>query len=464
MEDGDFWRLEGASDLGLQRELMRLLASGYRTEARIVAHIAEVDRRRLYLKEGFSSLYKYCKVRLGLSESEAFYRMTAAAIARKYPIAFGLLEQRKIHLSGLCKLRDFLTRANHLDLLGEACGKTKQQVEELLAVRFPGRKVRDSMRRLPRGRIAAAVAPPASPHVTQARFGAHAELSGSSPLVMEPAGRPAQGTSAGSDRSECSATSTSQIEVFDPITGEVKRLATSEGSDRTVEGRRVDSEEPSPSRAGMSEEPELRQPRYRVQFDASSELKAKIELARALSSHANPSGDLEVLFERAIDLYVEQLQKKRFGKTDTPRRASKPAAEKAHESESGPAPASADDSVSVAQGAAEGSKRKRKHISHETRRNVVAKDGLRCAFVSPTGHRCDEQAFLQIHHEDPWARTRNDEPSNLRIFCAGHNRLRAEQDFGASYVARCIEESRNSRDDDCAIDRVPNGSRGSLRR
>ena len=42
-----------------------------------------------------------------------------------------------------------------------------------------------------------------------------------------------------------------------------------------------------------------------MQFDASSALKAKIELARALSSHSNPKGDLETLFERALDLYVD---------------------------------------------------------------------------------------------------------------------------------------------------------------
>ena len=70
--------MEGVSDLGLQRELALLLTGGYRTEARIVAHLAEVERRRLYLKEGFSALFKYCVRGLGLSENEAFHRMTAA--------------------------------------------------------------------------------------------------------------------------------------------------------------------------------------------------------------------------------------------------------------------------------------------------------------------------------------------------------------------------------------------------
>lgn len=121
MENREFWRLEGVSDAGLQTELMQLLASGHRTEARIVAHIAEVDRRKLFLEEGFSALYKYCQQRLGLSEYEAWHRMTAARLARRFPLVFTLIEQRKLHLSGLCVLRKFLTPENHRDLLLAAC-------------------------------------------------------------------------------------------------------------------------------------------------------------------------------------------------------------------------------------------------------------------------------------------------------------------------------------------------------
>src|SRR6187402_1620591 len=162
METRGFWLLQGVSDDGLQQALEQLLASGCRTEARIVAHIAEVERRRLFLKEGFSSLYKYCQQRLGLSETEAWHRQTAARLARKYPVVFRLLEERAIHLSGLCMLRKFLTRANHQDLLQMASGKTKQQIETELAARFPGKKVRESMRKLPARRIVPVLASAAS--------------------------------------------------------------------------------------------------------------------------------------------------------------------------------------------------------------------------------------------------------------------------------------------------------------
>ena len=78
METGVFWELRSMSDDTLRSQLTLLLASGYRTEARIIAHLAEVDERKLYLKDGSESLFAYCTLRLGLSSSEAFHRTTAA--------------------------------------------------------------------------------------------------------------------------------------------------------------------------------------------------------------------------------------------------------------------------------------------------------------------------------------------------------------------------------------------------
>jgi hypothetical protein len=69
METGVFWDLGRVSDAQLRSGLSSLLANGYRTEARILAHIAEVDERRLYAKDGSPSLFDYCVRQLGLSES-----------------------------------------------------------------------------------------------------------------------------------------------------------------------------------------------------------------------------------------------------------------------------------------------------------------------------------------------------------------------------------------------------------
>src|SRR4051794_25674486 len=154
MRSGDFWNLVDVSDTRLRSGLAELLAAGYRTEARILAHLAEVELRKIHLKDGCESLYEYCIRVLRLSNSEAFHRITAARIARQFPVVFNLIEQRQLHLTAVCLLRDYLTPENHRELLGEAANKTKWQVQELLARRFPRPDVQSRVRKLPAHRSA----------------------------------------------------------------------------------------------------------------------------------------------------------------------------------------------------------------------------------------------------------------------------------------------------------------------
>jgi hypothetical protein len=91
MDHLEFWDLSGVSDPHLLRDLSGFIANGARVEARVVAHLAEVEERRLHLKAASPSLFDYCLRRLGLSESAAFHRITAARLARKFPVIFGFL-------------------------------------------------------------------------------------------------------------------------------------------------------------------------------------------------------------------------------------------------------------------------------------------------------------------------------------------------------------------------------------
>jgi hypothetical protein len=136
MNRREFWALQGIADDELEASLSGLLGAGARVEARIVAHLAEVEARRLHLLAGYSSLYDYCRKRLGFSEYEAFIRIAAARVARSYPVVFGMLERRELHLTAICEVREYLTAKNHRELLAAVSGKTKLQ---LLAERDFGR-------------------------------------------------------------------------------------------------------------------------------------------------------------------------------------------------------------------------------------------------------------------------------------------------------------------------------------
>ena len=75
--------LKSISDDKLLTRLTELLGQSRRTEADLVAHIAEVDQRRLYAREACPSMFAYCTQVLHLSECETFLRIAAARASRK---------------------------------------------------------------------------------------------------------------------------------------------------------------------------------------------------------------------------------------------------------------------------------------------------------------------------------------------------------------------------------------------
>ncbi len=54
MESRGFWLLGEVSDARLRSGLAELLTAGYRTEARIIAHLAEAEQRKLHLRTAAS--------------------------------------------------------------------------------------------------------------------------------------------------------------------------------------------------------------------------------------------------------------------------------------------------------------------------------------------------------------------------------------------------------------------------
>jgi len=84
-----------------------------------------------------------------MSEGAAGRRVTAARVCQRFPEAFALVAGGELHLSALCALAPHLDAENANELF-EACRrKTRRQVDELLAARFPKPDVREQIRRLP---------------------------------------------------------------------------------------------------------------------------------------------------------------------------------------------------------------------------------------------------------------------------------------------------------------------------
>src|SRR5258705_12329181 len=79
------YSLSHLSDPELIRSLAKLLAQERTATAAVLAHIAEVDDRRLYVPAGYPSMYAYCVEELHLSEDAAYKRTTSARGARQLP-------------------------------------------------------------------------------------------------------------------------------------------------------------------------------------------------------------------------------------------------------------------------------------------------------------------------------------------------------------------------------------------
>jgi len=247
------------SDNDLLRGLSELLGESRGVESELVAHIGEVDDRRLYAREACDSMFAYCTDILHLSDHEAYLRIAVARAAREHPMLLTMLSDGRLHLSGIAKLASRLTRANREALLERAAHKSKRQIEELVAELTPRPDVPPSIRKLPDHRIH--VEPPVPQAV--------------GPLVR------------------------TTLELGPDRAGTVGPLA--------------------PVRSAVVEP--LAPFRYKVQFTASSAFCEKLDRLKSLMRTSVPDGDLARILEEAVTEKLERLEARRFGRTKAPRKA-----------------------------------------------------------------------------------------------------------------------------------------------
>jgi hypothetical protein len=88
------------ADPTLLQNVATHLAENRATMAELLADLAEVDARKLYVPAGYPSMSTYCVGELHLSEESAFKRIHAARTARRFPAIFEAVAEGRLHLSG----------------------------------------------------------------------------------------------------------------------------------------------------------------------------------------------------------------------------------------------------------------------------------------------------------------------------------------------------------------------------
>ena len=308
------------SDPDLVAEIARLAARERHATAAVIRILIEFDRRRLYLAEGYSSLFAYCTQVLHYSEHGAFNRIEVARAAARWPQLLDCLEEGSLHLAGARLLAPHLTDENLELALAEARYKSKRDIEEVAAG-------------LARRSVLVAVA---------------AE-------------------------------------------------------------------------------------QYRLHLTISRETRDRLRQVQALLSHQVPDLNAAVIFDQALALLLEKLERQRIAATSQPR----------------------------PQAAPSGDSRSR-HIPAAVRREVWKRDGGRCAFVGHQG-RCAERHRLEFHHLEPFAAGGKSTSPNIELRCRAHNAYEAEVYFGADVVAAARARAAGVTSPDATASPSLNSSRGELR-
>ena len=242
----------------LLAEVSRLAIRERQATAALIRCLMEVDARRLYLSEGFPSLFSFCTQALHLSEHTALGRIEVARAARRLPTILCHLEDGSITVTNARMLAPHLTQANCEELLAIARHRSKREVEEIVARLRPQPDVASVVRKLPVPCANESSVPVArAPVIPEARAAETLSPPATPAIAVPPAPKP----------------------VIAPLAPE----------------------------------------RYRIQFTASREMHEKLRYAQALLRHVVPTGDVAVVLDRALSALIEQLEQQKYAATSRPR-------------------------------------------------------------------------------------------------------------------------------------------------
>ena len=140
--------------------------------------------------------------------------------------------------------------------------------------------------------------------------------------------------------------------------------------------------------------------RYKLQLTISSETLEKLRRAKDMLGHSVPARDDDAIMNRALTVLIDKLAREKFAQTEKPRpgRPRNPRA---------------------------------RRPSAAVVRTVWQRDGGRCKYTAPDGHRCEETRRVEPHHLEPWALAGSpDDPDAYELRCQRHNDYEGRLYFG----------------------------------
>lgn len=364
-------------------DIGRLFNAWVRTErssqAELLELLGEVDARQLYMQESAPSLFQWLREKFNFSEAGAYRRITVARKGRTFPGLIEAIRTGRLHLTGASLLAAHLNQDNCDDLLRKAERLSKTEIEEMLAIRFPG-----TLPRMPSHDCVKFMRGPVSHAVIGERQGSF--LDDGAPVGVATDG--ARGGGAGEGDS---------------------------GEDRSGDGEEAGENGDVWGVMGAT----AGNPAVRLCVTIDNDTyKTLVKL-----EELHPGESKGQLIGRALRLMQAKTDPE-LKNQRTLARMERQAEVAAFNEEPGEEPG---------EGRVE---RKRAAIPRSVQALVWSRDSGQCTFKDASGTRCSERRKLEYDHVVPVAAGGRDTFDNLRLRCRLHNRLAAIEAFGKAWMSQ----------------------------
>ena len=453
--------LSNLDDATLLAAVSRNVHQNREALVQLLIHLGEVDARKLYAREGYSSLFAFCQS-LKFSESEAYKRCAVGRVGRRFPQLVEAIRVGNLHLTGAAMIAPKLNEHNETMLLQEARNKSKRALEAALLRLFPSPTP-------PQRAVIRSVgtAPSVITLGSQTEGVAESPASSSgSNLACAPVARVnAEQTQAGlaAEGGAVSNTAAKAQENSVPLSAPATTGPAVPATAATAA-----------TAAAVTQNTESH--RLHVTLDASSY--AMLRDAQDLLSHKLPRGDLGQIIGMALRTLVEGLLRQKHAQLKGRAKAepsSQPLSQPSSQPSSQPLsqPLSQPSLWDAVRTQVQGSSSSRSEenatqnsasaarasacvaslshpaprsrtLSRAVKRAVYQRDGGACTYLAVNGHRCGSKTFLEYHHVHAFALGGCNLADNVTLHCRTHNALVAIDDFGLEHQMRSIGQRSSS--------------------
>ena len=389
-----FETLEGLSTEELDRSAEKLVRAEKRSLALVIAHIAEMSRRKGHLERGYKNLFEYGTRRLNLSEGSVARRIQVANVSRRFPQILVALAENRMSLTVAGLLAPVLTESNLEKLLFDCTGMTKREVEEYLVAFRPKPVFAPSIRKAPSP--PALISPPAvlptPPQPAPRQATMPRPVPRVSPSILEPARPDLFNFRFSADRK---------------FKEKFERLAEVLGVENPLQHMAEILERALDIALDKKDLKRKRARRLERKSRSGDNARQESRPGKIVSPSSQPATICDAVVT-ITDLGGSQ-------------RSLMPGAES---STSGRVPT------------------KSRYIPSHIRERVHERANHQCQSQGPDGIRCRSRTGLEIDHQRPFALFRSHDEKYLQLFCHQHNRWSAEKVFGAAFIQQKIDASR----------------------